>query len=425
MNIQRPRKQLIPLLSLIVLGLSGLGINILIGRYYNVQVLGHFNSALAFYLVSAQIGSLGTYMTILHFFSQPIEKLHPQMVLSVSLTTTVMALIGSLSIVFLAFVLYNLFPNILGSDPETAKTILAASLGIPFFCLNKNLLAFLNAQNHINIYFLLQGFRYLLLLGILLVMALIGFSSVWLGHVFWMCESVLLIVSSITIIFLSRKYFKSIREENRISLYWRERSSVTHSLKALLGGTVLELAVRVDIFMLTYFVDSFYVGIYSVAAMAAEGLNQITGLARDQLSPQIGRLHLEQKKTELKQLIKSTAYHGYILLLLPAMLAILLFPGVTVWLFSNTELSTAGLPFTILMIGLYLSAPYHILFYSPNQMGSPITLTVIVVISTVFNVLLNLLFIPHLGIAGAATATSLSWITALALLGGWLRKQLV
>jgi O-antigen/teichoic acid export membrane protein len=157
--------------------------------------------------------------------------------------------------------------------------------------------------------------------------------------------------------------------------------------------------------------------------MVAEGLNQVTGLVRDQLSPEIGRLYFERKTKVLGQLIRKTVLYGYLLLLVPALLAVALFPDIAEWLFGNPGLRLAGLPFAILMAGLYLSAPYHFLFYAPNQMGRPIIHTWIVAASTLCNLLLNLLLIPSQGIAGAAIATAVSWLLALVLLGGWLRRM--
>lgn len=422
MDIKRLKQQGIPMASFLVLGLSGIGIHILIGRCYDVQVLGQFNSALAFYLVSAQVGSLGTYLAVLHFFSAPLDTLDPKEAWRIWCTATGIALLGSVGIIVLSFVLYAIFPGIFGASTDTAKMILASVIGIPFFCINKNILAFLNAQNYINSYFSLQGVRYLLLLALLLGMALAGFAPIWLGHVFWICEGILLLIAAGIVFRHTRAYFSIVWATRMIDFTWRESKVISHSLKGIPGGMVQELAVRVDIFMLTYLVEPFQVGIYSVAAMVAEGLNQVTGLVRDQLSPEIGRLYFEQKIQALGQLVRKTIVYGYLLLFVPGLLAVVLFPEIAEWLFANPELQLAGLPFAILMAGLYLSSPYHFLFYAPNQMGRPIVLTWIVALSTLCNLLLNLLLIPMMGIAGASTATALSWLLAFILLGRWLRK---
>jgi O-antigen/teichoic acid export membrane protein len=424
MKFKRLKKQGIPIASFLVLGLSGVGIHILIGRLYDVQVLGQFNSALAFYLVFAQVASLGNYMAVMHFFSVPLDSLDPQEAWLILCTVAGISILGSVGIIVLSFVLYGIFPSIFGTNTDTARMILASTLGIPFFCINKNILAFLNAQNHINSYFSLQGLRYLLLLAVLLGMAMAGFSPVWLCHVFWICEGVLLLIAASIAFRLTRAYFSIVWATRVIAFSRNESKIISHSLKGLPGDMVQELAVRVDIFMLMYLVEPFQVGIYSVAAMVAEGLNQVTGLVRDQLSPEIGRLYFEQKKQVLGQLVRKTIVSGYLLLFVPGLLAVVLFPDIVEWLFANPDLQLAGLPFGILMAGLYLSSPYHFLFYAPNQMGRPIVLTWIVTLSTLFNLLLNLLLIPFMGIEGAATATVLSWILALFLLGVWLNKNL-
>jgi len=76
------------------------------------------------------------------------------------------------------------------------------------------------------------------------------------------------------------------------------------------------------------------------------------------------------------------------------------------------------------MTGLYLSSLYHFLFYLPNQMGRPIVLTTIVVVSTGCNDLFNFLFLlPHWGISCSAYATAFSWFLAALLLFLWLNRM--
>lgn len=415
-------KQVIPLLSVVTLGLSGGGIHILIGRYFDIEVLGQFNSTLAFYLVFAQVGSLGTYMAVLHLFSKPLDAIQADMAWGILATATLIALTGSVGIIFITFLLNSFIPCVWGGNQVIAGMILAASLGIPFFCINKILLAFLNAQNHINSYFLLQAVRYILLLTVLYWMAVSNVSPVSLGHVFWICEGILFLLCLTLVIKYAGKHLLPAVLSNPLNFSGAQGKVTVHSLQALLGGTIQELAVRVDIFILTYFVEPVQVGLYSVAAMVAEGLNQVTGIVRDQLSPRIGYLYSEKRNADLSGLFRKTMIYGYGALFLPALLAVVLFPDVAEWLFSNPHIRLAGPAFAILMVGLYLSSPYHFLFYAPNQMGSPLILTWIVAISTVLNVILNIILIPNRGISGSACATSLSWITAAFILVCWLNK---
>ena len=416
------KSQIIPLLSVVILGLSGGGIHILIGRYYDIEVLGQFNSTLAFYLVFAQVGSLGTYMAILHLFSKPLDDIQADIAWGILATAILLALTGSICIILIIFILNSYLPGIWAGDQVTAEMILAASLGIPFFCVNKILLAFLNAQNHINSYFSLQAIRYVLLLTVLFGLASLNASPVLLGHVFWICEGILLLMCLTLVYIYAGRYLLPAMLSNPSGFSVNQGNVAVHSIQALFGGTIQELAVRVDIFILTYLVEPVQVGLYSVAAMVAEGLNQVTGIVRDQLSPQIGRLFAEKRNGELSGLFRKTLIYGYGSLLLPALLAVLIFPAISEWLFSNPYIRLAGLPFTILMAGLYLSSPYHFLFYAPNQMGRPLVLTWIVAISTVLNIILNILLIPNWGISGSACATSLSWIAAALILLWWLKR---
>ena len=52
-------------ISLLFLGLSGLGLNVIIGRYYNSSVLGAFNQVLVTYLLASILASGGINFSVL------------------------------------------------------------------------------------------------------------------------------------------------------------------------------------------------------------------------------------------------------------------------------------------------------------------------------------------------------------------------
>jgi len=63
------------LASFVVLGISGIAINLLIGRYYTPDTLGVFNQVFAFYILGAQFGAFGIHFSTLHYVARLQDRL--------------------------------------------------------------------------------------------------------------------------------------------------------------------------------------------------------------------------------------------------------------------------------------------------------------------------------------------------------------
>ncbi|MCX7729520.1 MAG: polysaccharide biosynthesis C-terminal domain-containing protein, partial [Bacteroidia bacterium] len=61
-------------------------------------------------------------------------------------------------------------------------------------------------------------------------------------------------------------------------------------------------------------------------------------------------------------------------------------------------------------IGFILTGGYHVLLMIFNQIGYPKLQTILIFLVFISNVIFNLIFIPFLGIYGAAIGTSLSFL---------------
>jgi O-antigen/teichoic acid export membrane protein len=74
-------------------------------------------------------------------------------------------------------------------------------------------------------------------------------------------------------------------------------------MRGFFGGMLSDLNTRVDIILLGYFVNDASVGIYSFAAVFAEGFGQISYVVKQNLDPIIGRFTAAKSIDKLRSLI--------------------------------------------------------------------------------------------------------------------------
>jgi O-antigen/teichoic acid export membrane protein len=181
--------------------------------------------------------------------------------------------------------------------------------------------------------------------------------------------------------------------------------------KGIFGGILVELNTRVDILFLGYFYTYAKVGIYSFAAMLAEGFGQIPYALRWSVDPIIGKLFSQNRVTDISKLSKRTRQEYFPVIVFLGILAIIVYPLFFKY-FSKTSITESWIVFVIIMIGVILNARYRPFAGIFLQGGKPAMHTLLILVLVIGDALLNLIFIPWLGINGAAIVTAWTYIFA-------------
>jgi O-antigen/teichoic acid export membrane protein len=164
------------------------------------------------------------------------------------------------------------------------------------------------------------------------------------------------------------------------------------------------------VFILGLFTSDATVGLFSFAATVAEGVMQLPLLLRNNINPVLsGAWH--RGKAPLVGTVVRRNRRAFLRLLAPlVLLSVILFP-VGLWVLGmNEEPLTVWAVYAILALGIAATSghqPFQMLF---SQLGEPGTQTLFIAGVFLSNALLNLLFIPLLGVYGAALGTSLSLV---------------
>lgn len=383
-----------------IMGVSGIVLNLLIITKYGAEILGAFNQVYAVYIFASQLAVFGIYASVLKHISQYSED---RAVCNEIITSALIVgiIIGGL-VSFLYYLSIPLAERLL-SSALVAKGLFFSVIGLWCFALNKILLAFLNGMRQMKAFALFTGFRYVMMPLFLLVFIILKLPGFICPLVFTLTEFVLLIGLTI----FSFRFF-SIASINQCKKWLKIH--LPFGAKSLIGGSIIELNSRIDVFMLGIFSSDKLVGIYSLAAIFADGFSQIPVIFQVNYNPLLTKLVVSKHLEELRSVIKSFLKKWIPFALMIAAITVLIYPIMVKIISSDPEISKSWLVFAILMAGIMIRSGYAVFWELPSQSGFPGHQTAMILLVTMTNIFLNYLLIPPWGMSGAAIATSISLV---------------
>lgn len=400
--------------SLAVLGVSGIALFSLIGRFYDADTLGAFYQVLSAYIVFSMLAVGGIDRSVLRAVVERSDD--RQEGARIALGSLVPALVLALPVSLLFWASGSVLADWLESE-AVAQGIEAATPGLFFFALNKVLLGVVNGLRRMRAFAVYQAARYVLILVGLVACVLLEVPGERLPLLFSIAELALFAILAV--------------EVSTQLPWWRARGWLSWSgvhlrygTKSVLSGVLLELNSKVDVLMLGLFLADFDVGIYTVAAQLAEGAFQLLVVLQNNYNPLLARHLAGGRLEELRVLVARGRRVAYGLFAAVAVVAVLLYPLAVRLLIDKPEFQASWMPFALLMAGITLAAGY-LPFQHALLMGNrPAWHSAYMLLVVGLNAAGNALLIPRYGIEGAALATGLSFVAAAALLYGLARGLL-
>lgn len=189
------------------------------------------------------------------------------------------------------------------------------------------------------------------------------------------------------------------------------RTASVYGLQAHLGNILGFLNYRIDILLVNGFLGPAAVGFYSIGVGLAEKLWLISQAASTVLFPRVAAETDEKRRNDFTALVSRT------ILWLTASGAVVVF-FLSHWIVKFLY-SAAFLPavhsFQILLLGIVALSVSRVLANDIAGRGKPIMNTYVGLGTLTTNIILNFIWIPQYGIAGAAWASTVSYnVTLLA-----------
>lgn len=401
------------LASVGILGVSGILMNGVIARWRGAEALGVFNQVFAIYIMLSQIAVGGVHLSVLKCLSYHQDD--RKKCSDIASAGLLLGLGLSSIVAIIAYFLAGWFGELLGS-PGVEKGVVLAAPGLVFFSLNKILLNSLNGLRYMRAFAVLQALRFIFILLSVVVILAGGWPTYALAFALTSSELALFFIS---VIYIQTRAVQ-FKLPSPTSPWIAEHFSF--GMRGFLAGLLSEMNTRVDVLMLGYFTNDAAVGVYSFAAILAEGFCQIPLVVRRNLDPIFGRAFSENERSRIHEAAQKVKRIMYALMTAITLVAVGGFPILLKLLGSESGLGPSWAVFAILMAGILINSGYRPFLGIFLQGGRPGAYTLIIFTAVAGNILLNLVLIPHMGIYGSCTATSIMFVVEAALIVIFARK---
>ncbi len=389
------------LASFVVLAICGLLVNAVIARAYGPAALGIFNQVFAYYILLSQIAVLGVHFSVLKYVSYSQNDLPRCGQIATAALLT--ALVLSVAVAGITYLLREL-PAAWQGSPGVGVGLALACPGLVLFSVNKVLLNVLNGLRHMRAYAVLQALRFVLILAAIVLLAALGRPPEQLALALTIAEGLVCLVS------LGYVYGGVLPFSLSGRLRFWVKEHFYFGLRGFLSGALSEINTRVDVLILGLLCTDEVVGIYSFAALLAEGFSQIAMVLRRNVDPILGKAFAMGETGKIPGYAARIRRGAYLLMLAVTVVSVGLYPLVLRVLAPDRSFTASWLVFAILMSGILFNAGYRPFLGILLQGGRPGTHTLLVVALVTSNVILNAALIPLLGMYGAALATALVYV---------------
>ena len=393
-------------ISLFVLGISGLVINFLIGRFLGADSLGVFNQIFTIYIIVSQFSVLGIQFSLLKYLSQYRAEQKPFDDLVSG------ALVGAFLTSLVVLLLMLLFSSVIAGWFDSSgveQGILYIVPAIFLLGINKVQINILNGLRAMALFGTFQAIRMIMILGGVAIVIAQGLEEKWLIVTISVAE----IVQFFGLLMVTRKHYHL--NFGTKSRQWL-KEHLSFGIKGVMNGGVSELNSRVDVIVIGVFLSDTAVGIYTMASTVIEGVMQVPTIVRNVINPILSEHWFSGSKESLRSFMRAVVSKFYLAFAVVGILSIVGF-HILINYIIGSEFSASIPIFTILMVGLILSSGFMPLDMLPIQFGYPITQSAYKAAVTLLNIVLNVLLIQEYGLLGVAFATGISFVVGSALLG--------
>lgn len=392
--------------SFAILALSGIIINLVITSSRDAASLGIFNLTYAVYIVASQIAVMGINFSVLRhtaYYEDDVTERGKLLFTGILLALS----FGSI----LAIVLFYSAPflNQIFKNVSTDKTIQYAAFGLILFPINKVLFSYLNGMRHMRAFSILQATRYIAIMTWVSFISISKYEFSFSTYSFLIAEAITFLGAMVYIV------NSNAAVKMRFAATWIYKHA-SFGYRSMLVGMFIEMNSRVDVLLLGVFLDAHSIGIYSFAAMLVDGLYHTLVMVRVNFNPLLVATVRDKNWKEGKKLLNLTKRYGFLLTTILALIVISIFVFLSTYIVPEKGLQAGFSSISILLLGLVLISAFIPFDNILMVTGHPVYQTIQNMTIITFNVIINILTVPLLGISGAAIATATSSILGMVVL---------
>ncbi len=385
------------LMATLIVGLSGLILQTIVGNKYAASGLGIYSQVIAFYTLFTLLTGFGIELsTIKHTAQYKDDKINLKAAFS---TSQIIIFIFSTTISILLYLVSIKYPQIFSSK-EVADGIRFICPGIVFFVLNRNSNSFLTGLRKMKLYAITRSLRWIMILMFSLVVIFFFQNNInYLLFSYSLAEFILFIY----LLIINRRYYQL-----KVSMFWLKIHLVFGS-KSILARLVRDFNSKLGIIIVGYFLGNASAGIFSFIVTFAQAILIFSSAIQQNFNPffasNFANNRIDHIKLSIKKLLKFT-----IIAAIPVLIASIIGYYFYVHLFLSADFHNTIFLFGILSIGVVIS---FILSWTTTMLPMAGLLNqnlVRIVIGAIINLLIILILTKFFFIQGAVFATSISYI---------------
>ncbi|MFC1533107.1 flippase [Thermodesulfobacteriota bacterium] len=366
----------------------GLVLVIVLARYLGPEKYGLYSLAFIFYGIFLLLSNLGIDTVITKNVSRDLTQTVPY----ISFVSFFKIISSFLSFSIIAFLVL-----LLGYGETTRMGILLLCVAI-FFSTQYDLIsAIFFAYEKMEFPSIINSIRSLLSLGFIIALIRLGKDV----HAILSAQLFAIIICTLIQCYIFGKLIvplKNVRLQFKIPT-----EIIRESLHFFLVAALFILNTRMDILMISWFMEERSVGVYASAIEIINILMILPALISKVLFPVFSKNYKENKPAMV--IIANTAIRFNIILGVPLSIGMLLLSSQLVNFIFGVKYLDAGIILMIFSVNLFLFFPLTILSWIYSATDNVSIIVKSSLISIIINITLNMMLIPIYGLPGAALAT--------------------
>jgi O-antigen/teichoic acid export membrane protein len=381
----------------VIATLLGLGFSVLVARLYGAEIVGIVAVINAFLILASMFTVMGTPTSILRLIPEHIAKYSPTSAFKVYRKTQWMVIVVSIVMATLFFLGANLIADRVFSKPHLAYYFALASMFIVFQSIMKLNTSAVRGLRLIKLFAVMQflpqacNLLFLIAVGFLWASNDMPVYAVLFGFA----------ATGITGWFAMEFAFKKKMQPNDNISPLSCRTILSISLPMFISDTMVFLIGQTGVLMLGMFRTEAEVGHYAIAFKLASLTVFVLQAVNSMAAPKFSELFQTNQMADLFHVAKKSAKLIFFTTT-PILLCFLIFGKPILGFVFGKEFVVAYPALVLLVIGQFVNSISGSSGIFLNMTGRQKVFRNIMAIAAFLNIGLNLLFIPQLGITGAA-----------------------
>lgn len=391
-----PKAFVVTLFSQIVIILSGIMNNIIIARRFGPEGNGVYSMVITTSVLLLLFSGMGLVTSNTYWVRKNRDEA------STIFINSLLFAIGVAILIFLSYVFFARKIMFRFFSPDISFII---ALSLPFLLIQEYNQGILWGLQRYGYHSFLNIFRATALACAIIILILVLRLDIKAAILGWL---LVISLSSIISIFILQKEVGIIQIAPRLSILLR---SLRIGIRSLIIDIVWFLSIRIDLYLVAYFLGVGAAGIYSIAAFIIQTANIIPIILGRFIFNSLIVDNQNQESFVIK-LIKISLLYSFLVVLsvvLVGKFAIRLF-------FGAAFLEAFGCLIFLLPAALIQSINTGISYFIAGKKAIPVYAVFATVITLICNVIFNFWLIPYLGVKGAALSSSLSQLAHFILL---------